>query len=94
MNWSHEWLGGASAPASRPPPGNPVVTAKIEDLILDLKKDFTIVIVTPNMQQAARIWDSTAFFCLGELVESGGTRRIFTHPAHQQTEEYVTGRFG
>jgi len=73
---------------------DPIATARIEDLILDLKKNFTIVIVTHNMQQAARISDETAFFYLGELVEFDETRKIFTSPAKKQTEDYVTGRFG
>jgi phosphate transport system ATP-binding protein len=73
---------------------DPIATAKIEDLILDLKKEFTIVIVTHNMQQAARISDHTAFFYLGELIEFDDTRKIFTNPARKQTEDYVTGRFG
>lgn len=73
---------------------DPIATAKIEELILDLKKEYTIVIVTHNMQQAARISDHTAFFYLGELVEFGTTSDIFTHPAKKQTEDYVTGRFG
>jgi phosphate transport system ATP-binding protein len=73
---------------------DPVATIKIEDLILELKKDFTIVIVTHNMQQAARISDFTAFFYLGELIEHDATRKIFTHPGKRQTEDYVTGRFG
>ncbi len=73
---------------------DPLATAKIEDLILELKKDYTIVIVTHNMQQAARISDYTAFFYLGELVEYGTTAKIFTSPAMKQTEDYVTGRFG
>jgi len=73
---------------------DPLATAKIEDLILELKKDYTIVIVTHNMQQAARISDHTAFFYLGELVEYDATSKIFTNPARKQTEDYVTGRFG
>jgi phosphate transport system ATP-binding protein len=73
---------------------DPIATAKIEELILDLKKEFTIVIVTHNMQQAARISDYTAFFHLGELVEYDATSRIFTNPGRKQTEDYVTGRFG
>jgi phosphate transport system ATP-binding protein len=73
---------------------DPLATGKIEDLILDLKKDFTIVIVTHNMQQAARISDYTAFFYLGELIEYDTTNKIFTNPAKRQTEDYVTGRFG
>jgi phosphate transport system ATP-binding protein len=73
---------------------DPIATARIEELILELKKDFTIVIVTHNMQQAARISDRTAFFYLGELIEYDSTPKIFTHPARKQTEDYVTGRFG
>jgi phosphate transport system ATP-binding protein len=73
---------------------DPIATAKIEELILDLKKEFTIVIVTHNMQQAARISDHTAFFYLGELIEYDSTLKIFTNPAKKQTEDYVTGRFG
>ncbi len=73
---------------------DPIATAKIEELILDLKQEFTIVIVTHNMQQAARISDYTAFFYLGELIEYDRTARIFTNPAKKQTEDYVTGRFG
>jgi len=73
---------------------DPIATARVEDLILELKKEFTIVIVTHNMQQAARMSDDTAFFYLGELVESGATRKIFTNPARKRTEDYVTGRFG
>jgi phosphate transport system ATP-binding protein len=73
---------------------DPIATAKIEELILDLKKEFTIVIVTHNMQQAARISDQTAFFYLGELIEFNSTLKIFTNPSNKQTEDYVTGRFG
>jgi phosphate transport system ATP-binding protein len=73
---------------------DPIATAKIEELILDLKKDFTIVIVTHNMQQAARISDHTAFFYMGTLIEYDRTGRIFTNPSQKQTEDYVTGRFG
>ena len=73
---------------------DPIATGRIEELIFELKKQFTIVIVTHNMQQAARISDFTAFFYLGRLVEFGSTSRIFTHPANKQTEDYVTGRFG
>jgi phosphate transport system ATP-binding protein len=73
---------------------DPLATQKIEDLILELKKEYTIVIVTHNMQQAARISDFTAFFYLGELIEFDVTRKIFTSPAKKQTEDYVTGRFG
>lgn len=73
---------------------DPIATARIEELILQLKQDFTIVIVTHNMQQAARISDRTAFFYLGELIEYDTTTRVFTNPARKQTEDYVTGRFG
>ena len=73
---------------------DPVATARIEELITTLKNDYTIVIVTHNMQQAARVSDRTAFFCLGELIEVGLTRDIFTNPKNRQTEDYVTGRFG
>jgi phosphate transport system ATP-binding protein len=73
---------------------DPLATSKIEDLILELKKKYTIVIVTHNMQQAARASDFTAFFYLGELVEFGPTTKIFTSPAQKRTEDYVTGRFG
>jgi phosphate transport system ATP-binding protein len=73
---------------------DPIATARIEELILELKKDFTIVIVTHNMQQAARISDQTAFFYIGELIEFGATGKIFTNPSKKQTEDYVTGRFG
>lgn len=73
---------------------DPIATARIEDLIRDLKKDFTIVIVTHNMQQAARMSDYTAFLYLGELVEYDTTTKIFTSPKDKRTEDYVTGRFG
>jgi phosphate transport system ATP-binding protein len=73
---------------------DPISTAKIEELIFDLKKNYTIVIVTHNMQQAARVSDYTAFFYLGELIEYDDTKKIFTNPSKKQTEDYVTGRFG
>ena len=73
---------------------DPKSTAKIEDLIDDLKKQYTIVIVTHNMQQAARVSDFTAFFYEGRIVETGPTQQIFTKPARKQTEDYITGRFG
>ena len=73
---------------------DPISTGKIEELIFELKKKYTIVIVTHNMQQAARVSDYTAFFYLGELIEHGKTRKIFTAPDIKQTEEYITGRFG
>ncbi|MBU6409487.1 MAG: phosphate ABC transporter ATP-binding protein, partial [Verrucomicrobia bacterium] len=73
---------------------DPLATSKIEDLILTLRKDYTIIIVTHNMQQAARASDFTAFFYLGELIEVGATTKIFTSPSQKRTEDYVTGRFG
>src|SRR5512141_773148 len=73
---------------------DPIATAKIEDLIHELKVRYTIVIVTHNMQQAARVSDQTAFFYMGELVEIGSTEQIFTNPREQRTEDYVTGKFG
>jgi len=73
---------------------DPISTAKIEELILELKKDYTIVIVTHNMQQAARVSDYTGFFLLGELIEFGKTQDIFTAPQDKRTEAYITGRFG
>jgi phosphate transport system ATP-binding protein len=73
---------------------DPIATGKIEDLIDNLKSNYTIVIVTHNMQQAARVSERTAFFCLGELIEYDTTTRIFRNPGKKQTEDYVTGRFG
>lgn len=73
---------------------DPIATNKIEDLIEDLKKDYTIVIVTHSMQQAARISDKTAFFLMGDLIEVDSTDVIFTNPRDQKTEDYITGRFG
>ena len=73
---------------------DPISTSKIEDLLLELKKNYTIVIVTHNMQQAVRISDRTAFFLLGELIESGDTEKIFSMPEDKRTEDYITGRFG
>lgn len=73
---------------------DPISTAKIEELIFQLKETYTIVIVTHNMQQAARVSDVTAFFYIGELIEAGDTRDIFTNPKKKQTEDYITGRFG
>jgi len=73
---------------------DPIATAKIEELIDELKQKFTIVIVTHNMQQAARVSDTTAFFYLGKLIEFGNTNELFTNPTKQQTEDYITGRFG
>lgn len=73
---------------------DPLSTSKIEDLIFELKENYTIVIVTHNMQQAARVSDLTAFFYIGELIEYSDTRTMFTSPANKQTEDYITGRFG
>jgi phosphate transport system ATP-binding protein len=73
---------------------DPIATAKIEELIVGLKNAYTIVIVTHNMQQAARVSDRTAFFCLGDMIEYDDTTAIFTKPSKKQTEDYVTGRFG
>ena len=73
---------------------DPISTAKVEELALELKKDYTIVMVTHNMQQAARISDRTAFFLLGEVVEFGKTEQIFSMPKDKRTEDYITGRFG
>ena len=73
---------------------DPIATAKVEDLIHELKRDFTIVIVTHNMQQATRCSDQTAFFYLGRLIEFDWTEKIFSNPAEKQTEDYITGRFG
>lgn len=73
---------------------DPISTAKIEELVQELKKNYTIVIVTHNMQQAARISDKTAFFLNGELIEYGETQEIFQNPKNQKTEDYITGRFG
>ena len=73
---------------------DPISTSKIEELILSLKKDYTIVIVTHNMQQATRISDNTAFFLLGELIEYGKTTTLFDRPTKKMTEDYITGRFG
>jgi phosphate transport system ATP-binding protein len=73
---------------------DPIATAKIEDLMVTLKKSYTIVIVTHNMQQAARVGDYTAFLLMGEMVEFGTTARMFQNPQDQRTEDYITGRFG
>ena len=73
---------------------DPISTSRIEDLAMELKKDYTIVIVTHNMQQAVRISDQTAFFLLGDLVEYGNTEEMFSQPMDQRTEDYITGRFG
>jgi phosphate transport system ATP-binding protein len=73
---------------------DPIATARIEELMLELKNSYTIIIVTHNMQQAARVSDYTGFLLLGELVESGVTRQLFTNPRDKRTEDYITGRFG
>ena len=73
---------------------DPISTSRIEELAMELKKDYTIVIVTHNMQQAVRISDRTAFFLLGELIECGGTEELFSRPRDRRTEDYITGRFG
>jgi phosphate transport system ATP-binding protein len=73
---------------------DPIATAKIEDLISEIKKEYTVVIVTHSMQQAARVSDLTAFFLLGDLIEVGDTAQVFTRPRDKRTEDYITGRFG
>ena len=73
---------------------DPIATQKIEELIFELKRQYTIVIVTHNMQQAARVSDRTAFFWLGKLVEVNPTQKMFTNPDEKLTEDYITGRFG
>ena len=73
---------------------DPISTAKIEELIAELKKDYSVVIVTHNMQQAARVSDFTAYMYLGELVEFGNTEELFLKPKKKETEDYITGRFG
>lgn len=73
---------------------DPISTLKIEELVQDLKKDYTIVMVTHNMQQAARVSDKTAFFLTGEVIEMDSTERMFSNPRDKRTEDYITGRFG
>ncbi|MCI6784049.1 phosphate ABC transporter ATP-binding protein PstB [Thermoguttaceae bacterium LCP21S3_D4] len=73
---------------------DPISTSKIEDLVIELKKDYTIVMVTHNMQQATRVSDKTVFFLLGEIIESGDTEKLFSVPTDKRTEDYITGRFG
>lgn len=73
---------------------DPISTLKIEELIYELKQDYTIVIVTHNMQQAARVSDFTAFMYMGDMVEFGTTKKVFTTPREKQTEDYITGRYG
>ena len=73
---------------------DPISTSKIEDLAVELKKDYTIIMVTHNMQQAARVSDDTAFFLVGEVIEKNATSEIFARPQDKRTEDYITGRFG
>ena len=73
---------------------DPISTAKLEDLVLELKKDYTIVMVTHNMQQATRVSDTTAFFLLGDMIEVDDTEKLFSMPSDKRTEDYITGRFG
>lgn len=73
---------------------DPISTSKIEDLAVELKKDYTVIMVTHNMQQAARISDKTAFFLLGEIIEFSDTEQMFSMPKDKRTEDYITGRFG
>ena len=73
---------------------DPISTSKIEDLVIELKKEYTVIIVTHNMQQATRVSDKTAFFLLGEVVEFNETEKLFSNPNDKRTEDYITGRFG
>jgi phosphate transport system ATP-binding protein len=73
---------------------DPISTSKIEELVMELKKNYTVVIVTHNMQQATRISDKTAFFLLGEMIEYGDTEQVFSMPNDKRCEDYITGRFG
>ena len=73
---------------------DPISTAKIEDLVIELKNNYTIVMVTHNMQQATRVSDETVFFLMGEIVENGRTEQMFSMPKDKRTEDYITGRFG
>ena len=73
---------------------DPISTSKIEDLAMELKNKYTVIMVTHNMQQAARVSDMTAFFLLGKLIEFGETEQVFSMPKEKQTEDYITGRFG
>ncbi|MCI5845562.1 MAG: ATP-binding cassette domain-containing protein, partial [Oscillospiraceae bacterium] len=73
---------------------DPISTSKIEDLVIELKKEYTVIIVTHNMQQATRVSDKTAFFLLGEVVEFNETEKLFSNPEDKRTEDYITGRFG
>lgn len=73
---------------------DPISTSKVEDLVMSLKNDYTIIIVTHNMQQATRVSDRTAFFLLGEVVEYAETEKLFSNPQDKRTEDYISGRFG
>ena len=73
---------------------DPIATNRIEELLLELKKEFTIIIVTHNMEQAMRVSDCTAFFLLGDMIETGETAELFSHPKDQRLDDYLTGRFG
>ena len=73
---------------------DPISTSKIEDLVIDLKNKYTIIMVTHNMQQATRVSDKTAFFLLGDMIEYGDTEELFSMPKDKRTEDYITGRFG
>ena len=73
---------------------DPISTSKIEDLVMELKKDYSIIMVTHNMQQAVRVADKTVFFLLGEIIEAGETQQIFSMPKDKRTEDYISGRFG
>ena len=73
---------------------DPISTLKVEELMEDLKKKYTVVVVTHNMQQATRVSDDTAFFLVGEVVEFDSTKNLFSHPSDRRTEDYITGRFG
>ena len=73
---------------------DPISTSKIEDLVIDLKNTYTIIMVTHNMQQATRVSDKTAFFLLGDMIEYGDTEELFSMPKDKRTEDYITGRFG
>ena len=83
-----------SLPANKISALDPISTSKIEDLATELKKDYTIIMVTHNMQQAVRISDYTAFFLLGEVIEFSETEKMFSNPQDKRTEDYITGRFG
>ena len=91
-----DWLGQPDVILMDEPTSalDPISTSKIEDLVLELKKDYTIIMVTHNMQQATRVSDRTVFFLLGEVIEDGKTEELFSMPGDKRTEDYITGRFG